>query len=159
MLYRVSVVLRSQTVYIHMVPLKCLTIADGCVYVGNRHLGVLGQVQVELTTRTHLNYMSTCSSKDSIFTSNIHLIIFTIAEAIIFMLHTIDHHQIQSIDDTIAICLSKQFTESRTSNSRCIILTISPGQYFTLTDDYMLSCINSLRQYLHIQRKDCIYTT
>ena len=155
----VCIVLSSFTIYIYMVPLKCLAIANSCINVSIRDIVVLSQVQVEFTTRANLNYMSTSSSKDSILTCYIHLITFTIAEAIIFMLYTIYNNQVQSIDDTITISLSKLLAEGSSSGSSSIILTIFPSEHFTLTDDNVLSCIDCLRQHLHIQRKDCIYTT
>ena len=153
----VCIVLSSFTIYIYMVPLKCLTIANSRIDVSIRDIVILSQVQVKCTTSTNLYHMSTSSGKDSILTCYIHRITFTIAEAIIFMLNTIYNHQVQSIDDTITISLSKLFAEGRSCNSSGIILSISPCEYFTLTDDNVLGCIYCLRQYFYIECKDCIY--
>ena len=141
----VGILLSNITINIHIIPLKCLTIADGCIYISNRYIIVLCQVQDQFATRANLYRVYTLLGEGSILTCHVQGIACAVAEASIFILDAINYQEVKRVDYTIAVRASELFTIDRTIDGCCVIVAISPCEYFTLTDDNVLGCIYCLR--------------
>ena len=155
----VGILLSNITINIHIIPLKCLTITDGCIYISNRYIIVLCQVQDQFATRANLYRVYTLLGEGSILTCHVQGIACAVAEAFIFILDAINYQEVKRVDYTIAVRASELFTIDRTIDGCCVIVAISPCECLTLADNHIFSLLDRLCQYSYIQLIDSIYAS